>query len=992
MSDMRENYFILLELPFDPPIEDKAKIEAAITAKQQQWSKDQLVAFKKAKASAHLAMIDDIRDVMLDPVKRAQEANAAKKIRDEKTKELVAKLRLYVSKGESELNPRDMKNVLNSFKAFGFNEDYIKNKYKELFAEKKGGGEKKPLDMISKQIAKEIATNLNALGGSYVSLYDLLGLNTSASCASLCETAKSIKQKILEKGQPDPLDTARKSLCDISLNLFKDANGKRKYDNYYSISKYVKLNIAIDEIARSNKNAIDHNMKDGLIEVGQSVYKISLSEASLYIDNYCAFQGYKLTGNTVHCAHCNIEYPAGTETCPKCGKHIVITCPKCGRQNDNITKTCQCGFKLDKIEGVLSSVAKARELLAAKKYAEVEPLLVEPRSYWPDNKDLRNIEESIKKYNGAKTEIEQKISKDIEEKKFYSAKSRILSAKNDGYDINVEFIDKIEKKLSDIESRLASVKGMEGDDAFSQLLSLCDDVADSEELKTQLSKYPPENVQNVRCTKNGTDVVISWDFSISKGNIEYVLVRKENSHANGTKNIDPLGIEVYRGKESSFTDSGLKTSTVYFYIVVAVRAGIESNVSRLADAVVIVDNVSAVKAIGGDGIINLSWKKPSTVSEIKLWTYKGNSQPLADEDYNAYPCNRLDGETISGLENGYRYWLKIRAYHTINGKSYPSDDMIVNAVPEKPAEPLANFKVQYTDEKFNVRWKESEWDIVLFYSAEKPEYAIGVIYDINDLLEKYSKIDFSLRSKTEADFALDFTGECYIIPGVIRATNVILNEAAYVSSIPVAKNPSVDVNAGATEMYINFDWPKKIDHALLLYKPDEYPTEPDDIVAKKIEINKKQYDMDAGIIIRDPEKGVFYATIFTFFEAMDHRIYSEGVRLLINNEPQREVYYSIKYSKGGLFSKKRILSVTVKSSGNFVLPPFVVVGRAGLIPGTRDKGFDICTQRDPVDVNISKTMEFEVSDVQKGTKVRMFFLNEKNYSKFKVQNEGSSDI
>ena len=64
MSNIRENYFILLELPFDPPVEDKAKIEAAIAAKQQQWSKDQLLAFKKAKASAYLAMLDNIRDVI----------------------------------------------------------------------------------------------------------------------------------------------------------------------------------------------------------------------------------------------------------------------------------------------------------------------------------------------------------------------------------------------------------------------------------------------------------------------------------------------------------------------------------------------------------------------------------------------------------------------------------------------------------------------------------------------------------------------------------------------------------------------------------------------------------------------------------------------------------------------------------------------------------------------------------------------------------------
>lgn len=988
---MRENYFVLLGLSFDPPVNDTSKIEAAIAAKQQQWSKDQLLAFKKAKASAYLAMLDDIRDVMLDPSKRADEAAAAKKVRDEKTKDLVGKLRLYASKG-AELSPNDLTRLVKAYESFGFSEDIIKKKFKEIVSAQGGGEKKAPAEMITKQQAVNITNYLRQIGTPYITLYEFLNVSPTSSCAVITEAARTMKQKILANGNQTGPDAARGMLCGLVVDIFKDAAGKKKYDNYVSITKYGKLNEAIDELAKSNKNAIDHNMKNGLIEIGQSDYNVSLSEASLYIDNYCAFQGYKLTGNTVHCAHCNIEYPAGTETCTKCGRHIIITCPKCGRQNDNITKTCQCGFALDKMESVLSNIAKAREAFAAKRYSDAEALLVEPKSYWPDNPDLQKIENSIREHNKEFAAIEKKISEDIASKKYYSARSRIGNARNEGFEISPGMVQKVDSTISKIESQLESAKGLDSESAFSILISLSDDVSDSVELKSQLAKYPPESVTNVRYSKNGKDIVVSWNPSASRGTIEYVLVRKENSHANGTREKDSAGVEVYRGKECSYTDSGLKSSTVYYYIVVAVRAEIESQVARLADAVVLVENVSGIKAIGGDGIINLSWKKPSTVTEVKLWHSMGDSQPVSEDDYVSVPCNRLDGETISGLKNGNRYWLRVRAYHIINGKSYPSDDILINAVPEKPAKPLENFAVRYADEKFNATWAESEWDIVLFHSAKKPEFAVGVIYDINDLLEKYQKIDISLRSKTEADFALDFIGECYIIPGVIRATNVILNNAAYVSSVPPVKNPSADVNAGSTEMYVNFDWPKRIDHAVLLYRTDDYPDGPEDIAAKKFEINKKQYDMDAGILIRNPEKGTFYAAIYTFFERTGQRIYSEGTRLLINNEPQREVYYSIKYNKGGLFSKKRTVAITLRSSGNFTIPPFVLVGKAGLIPGARDKGYDICTQKEPMAINSSKTIEYEVSDIQKGTKVRLFFLNERDYSKFKIQNEGSSDI
>ena len=65
-----ENYFILLELPFDLPESDTNKISEAISKKQAQWSRDQSNPVKKAKASEYLAALEDIKKVMLDPTAR----------------------------------------------------------------------------------------------------------------------------------------------------------------------------------------------------------------------------------------------------------------------------------------------------------------------------------------------------------------------------------------------------------------------------------------------------------------------------------------------------------------------------------------------------------------------------------------------------------------------------------------------------------------------------------------------------------------------------------------------------------------------------------------------------------------------------------------------------------------------------------------------------------------------------------------------------------
>lgn len=78
-----ENYFLLLELSFDPPENNEEKIKAAISAKRAQWSKEKNNPQKKAAVSEYLENLDKITAVMLDPKARKDEAAKAK-IKEEK--------------------------------------------------------------------------------------------------------------------------------------------------------------------------------------------------------------------------------------------------------------------------------------------------------------------------------------------------------------------------------------------------------------------------------------------------------------------------------------------------------------------------------------------------------------------------------------------------------------------------------------------------------------------------------------------------------------------------------------------------------------------------------------------------------------------------------------------------------------------------------------------------------------------------------------------
>ena len=222
-----ENYFILLELPFDLPESDTNKISEAISKKQAQWSRDQSNPVKKAKASEYLAALEDIKKVMLDPTARKQEAAKAKQIKASKAKELEAKLSLYRAKGD-ELSEKDLKRLVKVFGAFGFTADEIKKKF--------GSGNKKqdkidPSEVLDKTQARNVQNFMQQLDMKEKTLYDFLSLAPTASWNQLCEAADSMKKKILAKGDKTGRDNAVQSLCGLCVVIFKDVASKKKYDN-----------------------------------------------------------------------------------------------------------------------------------------------------------------------------------------------------------------------------------------------------------------------------------------------------------------------------------------------------------------------------------------------------------------------------------------------------------------------------------------------------------------------------------------------------------------------------------------------------------------------------------------------------------------------------------------------------------------------------------------------------------------------------------------
>ena len=630
-----ENLFILLELPFDPPENDMDKINAAISAKQNQWSKDMINPVKKAKASEYMAQLGEIKKVMSDAALRKKEAEKAKKIKQGKKKELEEKLKLYHTKGDT-LSEKDLKQILRTFSQFGYTEAEIK----KAFSKNKGKTETfDPSEVLSSSQANNVKNFLKQLDMEGKTLYDFLELLPSASCSELCEKADVKKKKILAKGTKTGRDNAEQSLCGLCAVIFKDPANKKKYDNYINLTKYASVNAAIDELALSNQKKIEPRMKESIIDIAVRDYHIGVSDASVYINNYCSYMGYTLHENKLICGLCKAENPMSATICVECGKPLVIICPSCQSENSNAAKTCaRCGFDLVGMQRAVILLKEAKQKYVEKRLEEAEKLLKQAKGLWPNHEEILSFEKTISEEKARGVNAISEIMQLIQKKQLYTARTKIEQAKASGFEIDESISSDVNQTIKDVEKKIAKMRACSGGLSVYTViaLSLSDVITDSTDLNKSLQSFPPKECKRLTCNRVGNSFTFHWDASTSVGDISYVLVRKENTPPNSSND----GSVIYSGRELSYTDSTIKEKNkVYYYSVFSIRANVYSCATKLNEAVVIVDTVENVKAVGGDGIVTLSWERASSVSQVKVFQYHGTDKP-DETQFEEVPCTK----------------------------------------------------------------------------------------------------------------------------------------------------------------------------------------------------------------------------------------------------------------------------------------------------------------------------------------------------------------
>ncbi|MBS3808664.1 MAG: DUF1566 domain-containing protein [Desulfobacterales bacterium] len=324
----RENFYLLLELPCDPPETDPDVIEKAITKKQTEWSRLRNHPTKGLHAQKYINMIPEIRRVMTDDALRAKEAEAAREIlakdKENKYPEIDRHIDILMGKGHvtqeeksklarvHSLDESEIQNRINARKNVKYHRidqqitlriakgylteseigkiakrnsvkvEEVRKRVRCPILKTEKEDEVPQPRQIDRSIEKTIRDNLKLLNKS--SLYDFLGLPESADLKSMQDAASRKKKELASSGKKDAVATAASTLAGHCVTIFKSEQSRIAYDISLARTKLSELDSDID-IA-----GINGRLRPEYFEtlVGKAMdFGMERSEAEKYIKDYC---------------------------------------------------------------------------------------------------------------------------------------------------------------------------------------------------------------------------------------------------------------------------------------------------------------------------------------------------------------------------------------------------------------------------------------------------------------------------------------------------------------------------------------------------------------------------------------------------------------------------------------------------------------------------------------------------------------------------------
>ena len=940
---MADNWYVILELEFDPPVEDEQKISDRIDEKAKFWSthfndfkmgaqyrawhqnipqikKDMIGAtnIRKQLAADACTIVYNPVDKLLKTIGRKGNITA-----DEGDK-LSKKLKISIDVVKKRAAKLGIK-----WDASGVSKDYqaTYDKYYKT----------KPQNASSFDGMKQMLSSFNV-----DNLYDFLYINTTVKNANRlpCETLRqrAAEKKKTEFYKNDSISGTGSKLCGQCELAFKDESSKDVYDKYLEYTKRKAILDDAKSIADISGELSAEQANEFIGQLTQIFRDRKLSEEVLTA--FCKIEKifYNASGaetNNANIKVCRCGYindiSDGRKVCSNCGLELEIKCPKCGTTNDANIKVCKCGFKFENIDRALALCEQAEHAIDALDFTVAKAHLSDAARYWPNSSKVQALKDRL-------AEFEQRVGKEVEkmrgaikEKRYCEARSQYTNIQKlfSGYsDTTIE--QEISQAITKAQSLFNQAKAakVEKDilELCAQAYDFCTDLPGVKELMPA-----PSAVTGMSVSTNGSmkTNIVSWN-STNDRSIRYIVVRSTNGWIQHIAD----GETVFRGSANSYSDKAIEPGITYYYNVFAERAGVFSQGAK-GESVVNLFEISNVSITAADASLNIMWDSlpANATAEIYEVAANGNKKLIATSSSDCY--------LVSGLINGATYSYQVCLAYIVNGKKEVTKGVVKSGVPDCPPEPIDTLRVKPSqDDNFEAIWyQDGSNDVRLFCSTQKPKYNLGDIVSLSNLEQEMrplqqrplsSQTNQSLKPNEKgASFQYNGTELLYIVAVVVKSGSAVFGSLARASKGETVNIKDIRPVNGQINIYI--DAPTTATGFVVLYRFDQFPSDIGDVKTIRKYIPLKQYQLNSAIVLDTLEPKKYYFSVFAEFKRDGEKDYSAGSDYLFDNSPRENITYSISVNKK-LFGDRSVVLEFEAENREFELPAIDVMSAIGNTP------------------------------------------------------------
>ncbi len=940
---MADNWYVILELEFDPPVEDEQKIADKIDERAKFWSThfndfkmgaqyrawhQNIPQIKKdmiGAANIRKQLATDACTIVYGPVDKLLKTIGRKgNITADEGDKLSKKLKISVDVVKKRAAKLGIK-----WDATGGSKDYqaTYDKYYKT----------KPQNASSFDGMKQMLSSFNV-----DNLYDFLYANTTVKNANRlpCETLRlrAAEKKKTEFYKNDSVSGTGSKLCGQCELAFKDESSKDVYDKYL---EYTKRKAILDDAKSIADISGELTAEQGDEIIGQltQIFRDrKLSEEVLTA--FCKIEkiSYNATGAETHNANikvcrcgCMNDVSDGRKVCSNCGLELEIKCPKCGTANDANVKVCKCGFKFENIDKALALCEQAEHAIDALDFAVAKAHISDANRYWPNSSKVQALNDRLAEYEQRVGKEVAKMRDAIKEKRYVEARSQYTSIQKlfSGYsDASIE--QEISQAISKAQAFFNQAKAakVEKDilELCAQAYDLCSDLPGVKELMPAPSAV---SGMSVSVNANMKTNIISWTSTNDKS-IRYIVVRSTNGWIQHIAD----GETVFRGSANSYSDKNIEPGVTYYYNVFAERAGVCSQAAK-GESVVNLFEISNVAITAADASLNITWDSlpANATAEIYEVVANGNKKLIATSASDCY--------LVSGLTNGNTYSYHVSLAYIVNGKKELTKGISKSGVPDCPPEPIDTLRVKPSqDDTFEAIWfQDTANDVRLFCSTQKPKYNLGDIVSLSTLEQEMRPLqqrplspqtNQSLKANEKgASFQYNGTELLYIVAVVVKSGSAVFGSLARASKGETVNIKAIRPVNGQINIYI--DAPATATGFVVLYRFDQFPSDIGDVKTIRKYVPLKQYQLNSAIVLDTLEPKKYYFSVFAEFKRDGEKDYSAGSDYLFDNCTKENITYSISVNKK-LIGESNITLEFEAESRAFELPAIDIMSAVGNTP------------------------------------------------------------